>query len=125
MTLTVLSLLLDKVGITGDTAKDISEEITEDLYDEVSSVLDDDDDWDDDDFDWDDDDDLKITTSAANGSAKTTTTDVYDDDDMYNFDDFDWDGLKYEDYKDFMSEEEFKEYVEEMKEFAEEHKKAS
>jgi len=126
-----LDELLDKVGITGDTAKDISEEITEDLYDEVSSVLDDDDDWDDDydwdddDFDWDDDDDLKITTSAANGSAKTTTTDVYDDDDMYNFDDFDWDGLKYEDYKDFMSEEEFKEYVEEMKEFAEEHKKAS
>lgn len=116
-----LDELLDKVGITGDTAKDISENITEDLYDEVSDALDDDDD-----FDWDEDDDFKVTTSVAKGTNKTTTTtEAYDDDDMYNFDDFDWDSLKYEDYKDFMTEEEFKDFVNEMKEYSEEYKKAS
>ena len=99
-----------RAGIKEDTASDYAKEIAEEVMDEIdggySYGSDDDYDFDDDDFDWDDDDDDD------------------DDDDYYSsasdFYSFDWDSLKYDDYKDFMTEEEFKEYIEEMKEYSKE-----
>ena len=126
--------ILDDIGFTGDTAKDLADEITEDLYDEVEDALDDDDDWDDD-YDWDYDDDdwddydwdkYDEPTTSSKDDKNMNNNDIDDD---YDYDEefasFDWDSLKYEDYKDFMTKEEFDDFVNEMKEYSEEYKKAS
>ncbi len=115
--------LIEKLGFTGDTAEDLAKEMTDELFDTVDDSLGGDDyDWDDD-FDWDDYDFDDDDYSTASKDKKQATTSAYDDD--YSFDDFDWSSLKYEDYKDFMTKEEFDEFVKEMQEYTEEAKKAS
>ena len=115
--------LIEKIGFTGDTAEDLAKEMTDELFDTVDDSLGGDDyDWDDD-FDWDDYDFDDDDYSTASKDKKQATTSAYDDD--YSFDDFDWSSLKYEDYKDFMTKEEFDEFVKEMQEYTEEAKKAS
>ena len=96
--------VVDKIGFSGDTAEELADEITEDIYDEVDYALEDDDyDWDDDDYDDDD----------------------YDWDDDYEFK-FDRNDYNYDDYKDFMTKEEFEEFLDEMESYyAESEKKAS
>ncbi len=118
--------LIEKLGFSGDTAKDLADEMTDEIFDKVDdSLVDDDYDWDDDwdDYDFDDDDDF----GSSSKGKKQTTTSAYDDDVDYdyNFDDFDWSSLKYEDYKDFMTKEEFDDFVKEMQEYSSSAKKAS
>lgn len=117
--------LIEKLGFTGDTAEDLAKEMTDELFDTVDDSLGGDDyDWDDD-FDWDDYDFDDDDFGSSSKDKKQATTSAYDDDDDYSFDDFDWSSLKYEDYKDFMTKEEFDEFVKEMQEYTEEAKKAS
>ena len=105
--------IMAEVGIDGDTAEELAKYATEELFDSVDSGLDIDDDdfdWDDDDFDFDldDDEDVPKTTSA------------FDDDDDYDYDfdyEFDPSDYKYEDFKDFMTEEQFEEFLKEMEEY--------
>lgn len=102
---------LEKIGFDKEMAERVAESVEDDIYGSGrgSSWDDDDFDFDDDeDFDWDDDDDDIIGGSSS--------ADFEFDPDMY----------KYEDYKDFMTEEEFNEFVDEMKKYYEEsEKKAS
>ncbi|MBQ6252795.1 DUF6583 family protein [Ruminococcus sp.] len=102
--------ILTKAGIDSKYADKYAGSITEAVYDELdygSIDLDDDDfdfddDFDDDDFDFDDEDD-------------------YDDFEFsFNPDDF-----KYEDYKDFMTEDEFNEWMDEMKKYYDEYESSS
>jgi hypothetical protein len=100
--------VVEKIGFKDDIAKELAEEATDEIFDEVDEALDDDDyDWDDDDYDWDDDDD-------------------YDwDDDDYEFK-FDRNDYNYDDYKDFMTKEEFEEFLDELESYySESEKKAS
>ena len=109
--------IMTEVGIKEETAKELAKYATEELFDSVDSGLDIDDDdfdWDDDDFDFDLDDDEDVPK----------TTSIYDDDEDYDYDfDFTFDPgqFKYEDYKDFMTEEEFNEFLEEMQEYYEKY----
>ena len=93
--------VVDKIGFSGDTAEELADEITEDIYDEVDYALEDDDyDWDDDDYDDDD----------------------YDWDDDYEFK-FDRSDYNYDDYKDFMTKEEFEEFLDELESYYKEYEK--
>ena len=102
--------LLTKAGIDSKYADKYAEAITEEVYDELDygSI-----DFDDDDFDFDDDDDDDF--------------DFDDDDDDY--DDFDFqfdpDSFKYEDYKDYMTEEEFNEMMDNIKKYYDEYESSS
>jgi len=109
-----ISGVLTRAGMDGDFVDKFSESITNELYDDLGNDIDLDLD---DDFDFDDDDDLD-----------------FDDDDDLDFDDDDYDDydfqfnpddFKYEDYKDFMTEDEFNEWMDEMKKFYEEYESSS
>ena len=108
--------IMTQVGIDDKTADELAKYATEELYDAADSGLDIDDDdfnWDDDEFDFDDED---------REEKKTTSSAFDDDDDDYSFNfEFDPSQFKYEDYKDFMTEEEFNEFVEEMKKYYDEY----
>lgn len=108
--------IMTQVGIDDKTADELAKYATEELYDAADSGLDiDDDDFDldDDEFDFDDED---------REEKKTTSSAFDDDDDDYSFNfEFDPSQFKYEDYKDFMTEEEFNEFVEEMKKYYDEY----
>ena len=108
--------IMTQVGIDDKTADELAKYATEEIYDAADSGLDIDDDdfdWDDDDFDFDDED---------REEKKTTSSAFDDDDDDYSFNfEFDPSQFKYEDYKDFMTEEEFNEFVEEMKKYYDEY----
>ena len=112
--------LLTKAGIDSKYADKYAEAITEEVYDELDygSI-----DFDDDDFDFDDDDD-------------DDDFDFDDDDDDFDFDDddddyddfdfqFDPDSFKYEDYKDYMTEEEFNEMMDNIKKYYDEYESSS
>ena len=109
--------ILTKAGIDSKYADKYAGSITEAVYDELdygSIDLDDDDfdfddDFDDDDFDFDDED-----------------LDVDDEDDYDDFEfSFNPDDFKYEDYKDFMTEDEFNEWMDEMKKYYDEYESSS
>lgn len=109
--------ILTKAGIDSKYADKYAGSITEAVYDELdygSIDLDDDDfdfddDFDDDDFDFDDED-----------------PDVDDEDDYDDFEfSFNPDDFKYEDYKDFMTEDEFNEWMDEMKKYYDEYESSS
>ena len=108
--------IMTQVGIDDKTADELAKYATEEIFDAADSSLDindDDFDWDDDDFDFDDED---------REETKTTSSAFDDDDDDYSFNfEFDPSQFKYEDYKDFMTEEEFNEFVEEMKKYYDEY----
>ena len=114
--------IMTQVGIDDKTADELAKYATEELYDSVDSGLD----IEDDDFDW-DDDDFDLDLDEDEDDDRQPTTSDSDDDESEDFDyekymaEFDWDSLKYEDYKDFMTEDEFKEMVEEGKKYAEEY----
>ena len=84
----------------GEKAERNIKAIIIDTYEEEAKFQDDDED-----FDWDDDDEDIIGGSSS--------ADFEFDPDMY----------KYEDYKDFMTEDEFNEFVDEMKKYYEEYEK--
>ena len=111
--------IMNDVGIDDKTAEELAKYATEELFGSMDSgfdIDDDDLDWDDDDldFDFDDDEDVPRTTSAFDDED-------YDDEDYdFNFE-FDPSDYKYEDYKDFMTEEQFNEFVEEMQKYADEY----
>ncbi|MBR6996867.1 MAG: hypothetical protein IKH96_12765 [Ruminococcus sp.] len=109
--------ILTKAGIDSKYADKYAGSITEAVYDELdygSIDLDDDDfdfddDFDDDDFDFDDED-----------------LDLDDEDDYDDFEfSFNPDDFKYEDYKDFMTEDEFNEWMDEMKKYYDEYESSS
>ena len=109
--------ILTKAGIDSKYADNYAGSITEAVYDELdygSIDLDDDDfdfddDFDDDDFDFDDED-----------------LDLDDEDDYDDFEfSFNPDDFKYEDYKDFMTEDEFNEWMDEMKKYYDEYESSS
>ncbi|SHM53682.1 DUF6583 family protein [Ruminococcus flavefaciens] len=114
--------ILKKVGFSDKFVDEYASDITDSVFDEVDSEFGD---YDDDDFDWDSDDDDFDWDSDDDDDWDWDSDD--DDDDFgsssYKFDP---DDFKYEDYKKYMTEEEFEEYVDEMKKYYEElEKKAS
>ena len=108
-----ISGVLTRAGMGSKVVDKFAESITNELYEEIGFnneiSLDDDLDFDDD-FD-DDDDDFDF------------------DEDDEDFDDYDFkfnpDDFKYEDYKDFMTEDEFNEWMDEMKKIYEEYESSS
>ena len=107
--------VMEKAGLKSSTAGDLAKEIAGEIFNDFDYDLDfDDDDWDDDDwddFDWDDDDD------DDEDDQKTTSSSIFDDDDDYEFDPSQF---KYEDYKDYMTEEEFNDWMKLMEELMKE-----
>ena len=102
--------VMEKAGLKSSTAGDLAKEIAGEIFNDFDYDLDfDDDDWDD--FDWDDDDD------DDDDDQKTTTSSIFDDDDDYEFDPSQF---KYEDYKDYMTEEEFNDWMKLMEELMKE-----
>ena len=117
--------ILVKTGIDDKDAGKYAEEVAEGIFDDFDFDLDDDFDFDDDDdydFDFDDDDDYDFDFD----DDEEYTTSAYDNDFEFSFDP---DSFKYEDYKDYMTEEEFKEMVDSIKKYYDEYndsqKKAS
>ncbi len=109
---------LEKIGFDKEMAESAAELILEGYnkrkYETSSSWEDDDFDWDDDeDFDWDDDEDFDWDDEDEDIIGGSSSANFEFDPDMY----------KYEDYKDFMTEEEFNEFVDEMKKYYEEYEK--
>ena len=110
--------LLTKAGIDSKYADKYAEAITEEVYDELDygSIDFDDDDFDFDD-DFDDDDDFDFDDEDL---------DVDDEDDYDDFEfSFDPDSFKYEDYKDYMTEEEFNEMMDNIKKYYDEYESSS
>ena len=110
--------LLTKAGIDSKYADKYAEAITEEVYDELDygSIDFDDDDYDFDD-DFDDDDDFDFDDEDL---------DVDDEDDYDDFEfSFDPDSFKYEDYKDYMTEEEFNEMMDNIKKYYDEYESSS
>ena len=111
--------IMTEVGIKEDTAEEFAKYATEELFDAADSGLD----IDDDDFDF-DDDDFDFDFDDEDKEEKKTTSSAFDEDDDYDYDfDFSFDPseFKYEDYKDFMTEEQFNEFIEEMQKYADEY----
>lgn len=110
---------LEKIGFDKEMAERVAESVEDDIYGSGSGSSWDDDDFDfddDEDFDWDDDEDFDWDDEDEDIIGGSSSADYEFDPDMY----------KYEDYKDFMTEEEFNEFVDEMKKYYEEsEKKAS
>lgn len=107
---------LEKIGFDKEMAERVAESVEDDIYGSGrgSSLDDDDFDFDDDeDFDWDDDEDFDWDDEDEDIIGGSSSADFEFDPDMY----------KYEDYKDFMTEEEFNEFVDEMKKYYEEYEK--
>jgi hypothetical protein len=109
---------LEKIGFDKEMAESAAELILDGYnkrkYETSSSWDDDDFDWDDDeDFDWDDDEDFDWDDEDDDIIGGSSSASSEFDPDMY----------KYEDYKDFMTEEEFNEFVDEMKKYYEEYEK--
>lgn len=111
--------VLEKTGLKSSTAGDLAKEIAGEIFNDFDYDLDfydddwDDDGWDDDDwddFDWDDDDD-------DDDDQKTTSSSILDDD--YDFE-FDPSQYKYEDFKDYMTEDEFNEWMKLMEDLMKE-----
>ena len=113
-----ISGVLTRAGMDGDFVDKFSESITNELYDDLGNDIDLD--FDDDDFDFDDDDDFDFDDDDDDDLD-------FDDDDDYDDYDFQFnpDDFKYEDYKDFMTEDEFNEWMDEMKKIYEEYESSS
>ena len=119
-----ISKTLTDIGFEEDTAEELADDIAAKAYNEIDNDFD----WDDDDFDFDfdyDDDDEPSTSTAGDsiiGSADSPSglfVGGSDDDDM-DFDvEFDPSQFKYDDFKDFMTEEQYKEFMDEMQKAAE------
>lgn len=107
---------LEKIGFDKEMAERVAESVEDDIYGSGSGSSWDDDDFDfddDEDFDWDDDEDFDWDDDDEDIIGGSSSADFEFDPDMY----------KYEDYKDFMTEDEFNEFVDEMKKYYEEYEK--
>ncbi|WP_051536258.1 DUF6583 family protein [Ruminococcus flavefaciens] len=113
-----ISGVLTRAGMDGDFVDKFSESITNELYDDLGNDIDLD--FDDDDFDLDDDDDLDFDDDDDDLDFDEDDDDYDDYDFQFNPDDF-----KYEDYKDFMTEDEFNEWMDEMKKYYDEYESSS
>ncbi|WP_297959010.1 hypothetical protein [uncultured Ruminococcus sp.] len=133
--------ILVKVGFDDKDAAKYAEEIAEGAFDDFDLDLDEFDLDDDDDYDFDFDDDDDYDFGFDDDDDYDFGFDDDDDDYDFDFDDdkeyttsayefsFDPDSFKYEDYKNYMTEEEFNDMVDELKKYYDEYnnsqKKAS
>jgi len=114
-----ISGVLTRAGMDSKFVDKFAESITNELYEDLGNDIDLDLD-DEDDFDFDDDDDLDFDDDDDDFDFDEDDDDFDDYDFQFNPDDF-----KYEDYKDFMTEDEFNEWMDEMKKFYEEYESSS